>query len=233
MNYFGLRVYDIEESMVASGFPMLKAKPTSQEYEEEVINLKGNIYQYGFNNLYEVGKALTKEQLLELNEGKRKSIKHIKRACNLGNAPSGSGHDSACKGILISVCIEADQSFWLQWERYHYQDTISSMSTMHCLTKFDLDSNLFSKYTDQRIIDILKEKIEKYNNSPTLNNFHEVIHNCPEGIQLIRRVYTNYLQLKTMYNQRKHHKMYSWSQDFINMCNELPYFNELCLGGNN
>ena len=61
-------------------------------------------------------------------------------------------------------------------------------------------------------------------NFTTEDNFNKVIYNCPEGIELTRRVTTNYLQLKTMYNQRKHHKMKSWNEDFINMCNELPFF---------
>ena len=71
-----------------------------------------------------------------------------------------------------------------------------------------------------------KEKIDEYNANPTKENFHKVIHNCPEGIELTRRVSTNYLQLKTMLNQREFHKMYSWSKDFVNMCKELPYFYE-------
>lgn len=98
------------------------------------------------------------------------------------------------------------------------------MSTMHCITHFDINHDLFSKYTDQRVLDVLKEKIDKYNENPTKDNFHEVIHNCPEGIELTRRVTTNYLQLKTMYLQRQHHKMYAWSKDFTEMCERLPYF---------
>ena len=156
-----------------------------------------------------------------------KAWRHFRRIFKLGSALSGSGHDCANKGIIVNVNIKADQSFWLQFERYHYQDTISSTSTMHCITKFDIDYNLFSKYTDKRVLDILKEKIEQYNENPTSDNFHEIIHNCPEGIQLTRRVTTNYLQLKTMFNQRKNHKMYAWSKDFIALLEQLPLFFEI------
>ena len=231
MKYFGLRIYDIEESIIASGFPMLKKKYTSQEYEVEVINLRNTLFLHGEEKALNLCK-LSKEELSKYSGSEIKAITHMKRALNLGNAKPSSGHDCFQKGIVVNVNIEADQSFWLQWERYHYQDTISSMSTMHCLTKFNLNDNLFSEWVDKRNIEILNEKIEEYNENPTSDNFHKVIHNCPEGIELCRRVSTNYLQLKTMYNQRKNHKMYAWSEDFTDMCEELKYFKELSLGGN-
>lgn len=153
--------------------------------------------------------------------------KHFKRACNLGNATPGSGHDCLQKGIVVSVNIEADQSFWLQWERYHFQDTVSSMSTMHCLCKFEKVEEMFSKYTDPRSISILNEKIEAYNNNPTSENFHQVIHNCPQGIELCRRLVTNYLQIKSMLGQRKNHKMESWREGFVELTQQLPFFEEM------
>ena len=73
------------------------------------------------------------------------------------------------------------------------------MSTMHCLCKFEKLNEMFSPYTDPRSIAICNEYIEIYNNDPTLEKFQKVIHNCPEGIELTRRVVTIYLQLKTMY----------------------------------
>lgn len=231
MKFFGLRVYDLEESVVASSLPMLKKKLTPEEFENEVTNLRGVMQLYGKDKMIELSK-LPKEQLEKYSEGITKATKHFKRAINLGTAKPNSGHDCYTKGILVSVNIEADQSFWLQWERYHHQDTISSMSTMHCLTKFDLiNGNLFSEYTDQRTIDILNEKIQEFNNNPTPENFHKVIHNCPEGIELCRRITSNYLQFKTMKGQREFHKMYAWSKDFLRLCDELPYFKELCLKG--
>lgn len=155
-----------------------------------------------------------------------KAWKHFRRMCNLGSAKPNSGHDCARKGIVVNVNIEANQSFWLQWERYHHQDTISSMSTMHCLTKFEKLDEMFSKNVDPRNIAILNEKIEEYNNNPTMDNFEKVIDNCPQGIELCRRVTLNYLQIKTMLEQRKNHKMSSWREDFVRLAGQLPYFKE-------
>lgn len=223
MQYYGLRVYDTVESIVASGFPMLTREYTPEEYEWEVSNLDDYL-KFG-NQIFEDAKLPKEERDLK-TENHRKAINHIRRACNLGGAIPSSGHDCVLKGMAVHVNIKADQSFWLQWERYSFQDTISSMSTMHCLCKFVRLDEMFSPYTDPRSIAICNEYIEKYNNDPTPENFHKVIHNCPEGIELTRRVSTNYLQLKTMLNQREFHKMYSWSKDFVNMCKELPYFYE-------
>lgn len=228
MKFYGLRVYDIEESIVASGLPMLKKKYTPKEFEFEVDNLKEQMSLYG-KEIFDFCK-LSKEDRSVLNANLRKAVNHIRRICNLGSAKPNSGHDCAIKGVLVNVNIEADQSFWLQWERYHHQDTISSMSTMHCLTKFEKIDEMFSKYTDPRSIAILNEYIEIYNYNPTSENFHKVIHNCPEGIELCRRVSLNYLQIKTMLNQREYHKMYAWSKDFIILAEKLPYFKEFTKG---
>ena len=225
MKFYGLRVYDMCESIVASGFPMLKREYTPEEYDAEVSILEHYLDLYKedvFNDA-----KLPKEKREVFDGEYQKVLNHIRRACNLGGATPSSGHDCALKGIAVHVNIKADQSFWLQFERYHYQDTISSMSTMHCLCKFEKLNEMFSPYTDARSIAICNEYIEIYNNNPTPENFQKVIHNCPEGIELTRRIETNYLQLKTMYAQRKNHKMFAWSKDFIKLLDKLPYFYKL------
>ena len=233
MRFYGLRVYDMEESIVASGLPMLKKKYTPEEFELEVYNLEKHL-ETDKKILLNLAKTLTNKELNELIKNNKDklgfytAVKHIKRAMNLGNAKPNSGHDCALKGIAIHVNIEANQSFWLQWERYHHQDTVSSMSTMHCLCKFENVEAMFNKHTDPRSIEILNDNINKYNAVPTPENFERVINSCPQGIELCRRVVTNYLQIKTMLNQREHHKMSAWREDFVNMTHELPLFYELC-----
>lgn len=53
-----------------------------------------------------------------------------------------------------------------------------------------------------------------------------IISNCPQGLEKTMRVSTNYLQLKTMYLQRKNHKLYDW-KEFVKWIETLPYFKEL------
>ena len=57
-----------------------------------------------------------------------------------------------------------------------------------------------------------------------------VLSNCPLGLELFMRVSTNYKQLQTMYYQRKNHKLKEDCGNFIDFIEGLPYFKELILG---
>lgn len=127
MNFYGVKVYDMEESIVASGFPMLSKPYTEREWREEVDNLKFHM-SYAANNLLEDCKKYSVKELNEMivdGSNYARAVKHMKRALNLGSAKSGSGHSNWMKGVLVSFNMKADQSFWLQWERYNFQDTVS------------------------------------------------------------------------------------------------------------
>ena len=123
MKFYGVRVYDMCESIIASGLPMKKTEYTPEEFEEEVENLSKNLEEYK-HNLFDLAKK-PKEIRETLPKDLQKACNHIRRACNLGGAIPGSGHDCMAKGIAVHVNIKSDQSWWLQFERYHHQDTIS------------------------------------------------------------------------------------------------------------
>lgn len=193
-------------------------------FNTKVYGLEESVIRSGYPMQTEVIEWKTEEEKHEL------FIKSLERMKKLGNAAPNSGHDCAVKGIVVQVDIQAPQHFWLQFERYHFQDTISSQSTMHRIAKIDLKS-ICTKYVDDRIINICNELIEKYNQTKDKENFYRVIDNLPEGLQLTRGLTLNYLQLKTMYMQREYHKMYTWNI-FCDWCESLPYFKEFCLERN-
>ena len=58
----------------------------------------------------------------------------------------------------------------------------------------------------------------------------QVIANCPLGLELWMRVSTNYKQLQTIYYQRRHHKLKEDWKAIINMIEGLPYFEQFILG---
>jgi len=58
--------------------------------------------------------------------------------------------------------------------------------------------------------------------------FMKIISNCPMGLEQIMSVSTNYLQLKTIYNQRRHHKLDDW-QVFCDWIETLPMAKELII----
>lgn len=141
----------------------------------------------------------------------------------LGSAVAGSGHDCFLKGIVVAARITADHSFWLQWQRYHFQEIVSSTSKMHTITTL---SPAFHEYVDTKVIDCFNEYKELYLKNPTNIGFEKIIMNTPMGMMLTAEIRTNYLQLKTTYTQRKTHKMSAW-REYCKWIEELPSFMEL------
>lgn len=156
--------------------------------------------------------------------------KDIKRAVNLGNCRQGEGHDNYLKGILVQLDVTAPLYWWKQAQRYHWFDYISSQSTMHCLLKFDIEKQCVSE-TNKEILGILKKLVDEYNqiseDDPNKKSkWRELVASLPCGFCLGASMTTNYQQLKTMFNQRKYHKLKEW-HTFCDWCLTLPRFSEL------
>lgn len=157
------------------------------------------------------------------------------RAQKLGSCRNGLGHDNFLKGIIVQLDLTAPLYFWKQAQRYHWFDFISSQSTMHCLLKFDVESQCVSD-TNKEILAIMKRLIAEYNSldekDPNrVNKWRELVASLPCGFCLGASMTTNYQQLKTMYIQRKHHKLKEW-HIFCAWCETLPDFLELTNANN-
>lgn len=147
----------------------------------------------------------------------------------LASAPIGSGHDNFLNGIVVQFDLTFTNKAWVEAERYHFLDFVSSQSTMHRIAKFDLDKSYIS-YVDPRMIEIMKEKVAQYNalsasdpSNPALNRLYlELLYSNPAGFRLTAKMTTNYRQLKTIYNQRRHHRLPEW-QIFCDWIEMLPY----------
>ena len=129
------------------------------------------------------------------------------RTKKLANAKTGSGHDNFLNGIVV---------------------------------QFDLDKAYIS-YVDERIIAIMKEKVKAYNelqedikrlreegkdtttlNDVAKNKYLEILYSNPAGFKLTARMTTNYRQLKTIYFQRKDHRLPEW-RAFCKWIETLPH----------
>ena len=155
--------------------------------------------------------------------------KDVKRAKILSGCKPGTGHDCMLKGIIVQFDVKAPEYWYRQADRYTWFDYVSSQSKMHRLLKMDLNEGC-NKWVDERVKAVLKEKICKYNElakddttskEQLSDTFQEVVSNCPSGFMLTARKTTNYLQLKTIYNQRKGHKLQEWHV-FCEWIKELP-----------
>ena len=200
-----VRIYGIEESIIASGYPM-----QTETFNMNEINLKD---------------------------------KDLKRAMHLGNAVAGSGHDCFTKGITVQFDLQVSEYIWRQLDRYHFIDYVSSQSKMHRILKMDLNKAC-NKYVTETSINLLNYLIEEYNkinndtdfkvklrNGEVVTNkedvFNMIIANTPSGIMLTARMTTNYLQLKSIVNQRSNHKMQEWRL-LCDYFKTLPMFDLVC-----
>lgn len=215
-----VRVYGLAESILGSKYP-------------KSVNTDG--FTSSVDSINDAIREFINEDT-ELSDSK-----DLKRAKLLGTVPTGSGHDNFLKGIVVQFDLTFTVKAWTEAERYHFLDFVSSQSTMHCITKFDLDKQ-YIKYVDSRIVDIMREKVDLYNNilssldkenrdTEELKDLYlEILYSNPTGFKLTARMTTNYQQLKTIYYQRKTHRLPEW-RVFCSWVESLPLFKEICMVG--
>lgn len=212
MKVENVRIYDLEESLIASGYPMRTMATQDRDLDEKDIKRGHN----------------------------------LSKACDTGNG----AHGQFMTGIRVSFDLTFTNKAWVEAERYRFLEFVSSQSTMHRITKFDLREQ-YNEYVDPRIIDIMEEKVEEYNiiqkdieyirlhDSNYLTNasyqilkekstqkYLEILYSNPAGFNLTARMTTNYRCLKNIYIQRKNHRLPEW-REFCKWIETLPYFEEL------
>lgn len=197
MKVENVKVYDLEESLHASGYP-LRTTTNWEEAEEATL----------------------------------------KRAKNLSHAADWVGaHDQFLTGILVSFDLTFSNKAWVEAERYRFLSFVSSSSTMHRITKFNLKEQC-NRYVDARIIDIVQRKIDEYNRLSSLEGqdkeresqkkelYLEILYNIPAGFELTARLTTNYRCLKNIWRQRRDHRLPEW-REFCEWIETLPYAKDL------
>ncbi len=177
----------------------------------EVYNIDNAIRASKFPMAVDVDKADTK--LTETVE-------------KLGKAAPGTGHDNFLQGILVSFDLTCTNKMWVEFERYHFADIVSSQSTMHRISKIAQKDDCFNKYVTKEIIRIVNVLVDKYNETKDKEDYLTLLYNIPAGIELTAQVVTNYRQLKTMVMQRHNHRLPEW-REFCNQICELPNFEKL------
>ena len=205
----------------------------------EVEGLVENVCLYDVKESIKASKYPMSVDINKLNDDVTKTVK------KLASTDVGSGDDNFLNGFRIAFDLTFSNKAWGEMERYHFMDFVSSQSTMHKITKFELKSQC-NKYVDSRIIDIVQEYINEYNRLSNLDNVNltekvaknradimkelylTILYNIPSGFQLTARMTTNYRQLKTIYFQRRNHRLPEW-REFCRWIEQLPYFKEWVL----
>ena len=205
MEIKNVRVFGLNESMIKSGYPMQVGEP-------------GDLYL---------------QDMLE-NDLLKKSIP---RAIKLANTPSGSGHNNFLKGIIVQFDLQYPEYFSPQLQRYHWIDIISSQSKMHKIASIKDITDNCNKYVLTETIRSVNYLIELYNKNEfpciyeseddyeTIDSkkecFQYIISNLPSGYLKWMGISTNYLQLKTIYFQRRNHKLAEW-KEFCEFIETIP-----------
>lgn len=183
-----------------------------------VYGLEESIIASGYSMRVDLPKDIQEEEFsLPFN---------YKRAVRLGNMESNSGHSNYLTGVIVQFDVTYPEYWSPEFQRYHFAQIISSQSKMHKITSFDFEDscNEFVSVTTKNYI---KELQNKYMNDPTYENFMILLSNCPMGFMKTMRVSSNYLQLLTIWNQRRHHKLKNDWGVFCDWIETLPHFVEL------
>lgn len=206
--------------------------------QEKFSNIVSNVQVYGLEESIRRAKFPMAVDVNKLNSELTDGIRA------LGNSEKGSGHDQMLTGIVVQFDLTFTVKAWTEAERYHFLDFVSSQSTMHRITRFNLDE-AYIDYVDPRIVKIMKEKVADYNDycekmngaepgsvedSEKKAKYLQILYSNPCGFRLTAGMTTNYRQLKTIYSQRKNHRLPEWRL-FCQWIETLPMFKELCLGG--
>lgn len=206
MKVENVKIYDLEESIIASGYPMR-----------------------------------TTAEMREVTDADMRRAHNLSAASNSGNG----AHGQFLTGIRVSFDLTCSNKMWVEAERYRFLEFVSSQSTMHRITKFNLD-NQYNDYVDPRVIEIMKEKVDEYNELCEQDNsllpqdqeflmalseakkkkYLEILYTNPAGFELTARMTTNYRCLKNIWVQRKDHRLPEW-REFCAWIETLPYFHEL------
>ena len=194
------RIYDLEETLISSGYAMI------EEYDEFHCQQQAN---------------LLKQEVTTDN-------RHYSRALKLLKAPLNSGHCSFAKGIIVNMDLTFTNKAWIEFQRYHFADIITGMSTMHRISQFNLEE-AFNEYTDPMIIDRLKELQQNYNETKSKEDYLKLLYSTPSGLQMTGRITTNYLQLMNIWSQRHNHRLPEWRHFCDELIEKLPLFKDFLI----
>lgn len=174
-----------------------------------------NVKIYGLENSFRVSKFPM------ATDSSKCTDEFTDRIKQLATVPKGTGHDNFLKGIVVQFDLTFTVKAWTEAERYHWFDIVSSQSSMHRISKMNYDECFIEYVTDNT-----KNEMERlrniYNEDPNPENYLYLLYNCPTGLKLTAGMTTNYQQLKTIYSQRKTHRLPEWRM-FCEWIKTLPY----------
>lgn len=127
----------------------------------------------------------------------------------------GPSHAKFMRTIVVWMTIKAPRYWWVEFDTYKVGTTALSESTNHTIMSGPLRGVDFVGAVDPEHIRCLNNLIQR-------GTLHSVKANLPEGFLQTRGVCLNYQVLRTMYHQRRTHRLKEW-QSFCDWVECLPY----------
>lgn len=216
------KVYDLEESVIASGNAMRVVPPeyTKEEFEKGLIRMKRLVSSSRNSEVKCHDNALTgirvsfdiKYPQYWTPEFQRYHFADIVTSASKMHRLLKMNIDEACNKYVNKEVIDN-----LKEEIEFY-----NIMANHWITILKQEAKI--PLRDGTVITTYNQQDALY------YSFMKVISNCPSGLELFMRVSTNYKQLQNIYFQRKHHKLKEDWGAYCSFIEHLPYFQELILG---
>lgn len=147
---------------------------------------------------------------------------------SLAQSKKGEGHDQFLTGIRVAFDLTFSNKAWVELERYRFVEFVSSQSTMHRISKMDIRGQMNEYVTENTIQEVERLK-EVYLETQDKEDYLKLLYNVPSGFELTARLTTNYRALKTVYSQRRNHRLPEW-REFCAWVETLPLAKELIIG---
>lgn len=190
-----------------------------KEFENIIFNLR----VFGLSeSIVASGYSMAEEVNRDLDTPKDSDIK---RARVLAHQAPNSGEDNYLNGIIAQFDLHCSIKMWVELQRYHFIDFVTSQSTIHKINALKIDENCNS-YVTEEAKNLLKKLQKEYAENPSEEKLLKLLYNIPTGFSYTARMTTNYRQLKTIYNQRKNHKLPEW-RAFCEYLKNFPKFYDL------
>lgn len=166
----------------------------------------------------------------------------LKLATNLIKA--GPEHGKWARMVFVSMDITAPLQVWKELDTYKVGTTANSQSTMHklasvpitidCFETDDMTDNLEIYTTPlttaadvfNHLIGDCERLRQLYLQTNDVRYWKELVRLLPESWLQTRTWTANYAVLRTIYHQRKNHKLSEWHTFLDEIINNLPYSKE-------
>lgn len=156
----------------------------------------------------------------------------------------GTEHSKFLRMIHVSADVNMPRYFWSELDTYHF-NTKNSCSTMHKLLNNNepITRDLFVYCEeDEDVIGVIVARLEELRQrfktvqatTKDVSEMNKLLVRAkrllPEGFLQMRTWDTNYAELRTIYFQRKNHRLHEeWGETFCKWVESLPYAKELIL----